>query len=711
MRTDLPRVTFGIIVLNGEPFIRYNLRALYPFAHQILVVEGASPFATAIATPDGHSRDGTLEAIRAFQREEDPEGKVELVTAEDAGHPSGFWPGEKDEQSGAYAERATGDWLWQVDVDEFYLPQDMERLLGRLAREPEITAASFVTHNFWGGIDYVTDGWYLRRGGAVFHRLFRFGPGYRYATHRPPTVLDPEGRDLRSLHPLTAQSLAAEGIFAYHYCLLFPRQVEEKSAYYARVGWARKQASLAWAEHGYARLDWPFHVHNVYEHPSWLERFHGEHPPEVLRMMEDAHAGRIDVELRRTDDIERLLDAPWYALGIRALEGIDPVSRACNAVLSAGKQLALRALAAGRAPRSRRLRRIRERTSQAVRRLARPVADARARALPSAVVLLYHRVAEIDGDRQSLGVHPDRFREHVRHLAEEGCVIPLATLAEDLARGEVRPGAVVVTFDDGYADNFQVARPILEEAGVPATMFVTGSNVATQREFWWDELERALFRRGTVERELELELGGRWRRFSTGTADEVSRAYAEIHRLLRGTPAVARDAALDRIAGWAGVDRTPRPWLRPMTVEEVRRLGRSRSVTVGAHAMSHSVLSVETEERQRREIQESRRYLEGLVGRPVEAFSYPFGSRADYTETTARIVAESGFRCATANHEGRVLPTTSRYAIPRFLVRDWPPEVFARALDGYRWLAGNGRRRGGSAWAHAAARAAPEHRG
>ena len=68
-----PRITFGMIVLNGEPFLRYNLRALYPFAHQIIVVEGAAPGAAAIATPDGHSRDGTLHTLRLFREKEDPE--------------------------------------------------------------------------------------------------------------------------------------------------------------------------------------------------------------------------------------------------------------------------------------------------------------------------------------------------------------------------------------------------------------------------------------------------------------------------------------------------------------------------------------------------------------------------------------------------------------------------------------------------------------
>jgi hypothetical protein len=89
-----PRVTFGIIVLNGEPFTRHVLRSLYPFAHEIIVVEGSAPGGRNVATPQGHSSDGTLETLRRFQAEEDPAGKVSIVTAEDEGHPDGFWPGE-----------------------------------------------------------------------------------------------------------------------------------------------------------------------------------------------------------------------------------------------------------------------------------------------------------------------------------------------------------------------------------------------------------------------------------------------------------------------------------------------------------------------------------------------------------------------------------------------------------------------------------------
>ena len=98
-----PRISFGMIVLNGEPFLRYNLRSLYPFAHEIIIVEGAVPGASLVATEDGHSIDGTLAALKSFKSSEDPENKIRIIQKD------GFWR-EKDEMSFAYAENATGDY-------------------------------------------------------------------------------------------------------------------------------------------------------------------------------------------------------------------------------------------------------------------------------------------------------------------------------------------------------------------------------------------------------------------------------------------------------------------------------------------------------------------------------------------------------------------------------------------------------------------------
>jgi len=324
-----PQITFGIIVLNGQPFVRYNLRALYPFAHQIIVVEGAAPAATGISDANGHSSDGTLDILRNFQAEEDPENKLIIVTAEDEGYPNGFWPGEKHEQSQAYAKRATGNYLWQVDIDEFYMPEDMQTIVGMLGESQEITAVSFPQLTFWGGLKTIVDGWYLRRGWCAqgIHRLFKWGPDYNYVTHRPPTVHDPKGRDLRNLRWVNSHQLVRKDIYLYHYSLLFPKQVMEKCTYYRKAEWAKREQAIRWAKETFLSLRHPFRVHNVYEYPSWLERYSGTHPPQILNMYEDIQQGRLLVELRQSDDVENLLASPWYAIGTTSLKGLDYVDR------------------------------------------------------------------------------------------------------------------------------------------------------------------------------------------------------------------------------------------------------------------------------------------------------------------------------------------------------------------------------------------------
>jgi len=316
-----PRITFGMIVLNGEPFLLYNLRALYPFAHQIIVVEGACPSAKEIATYDGHSVDNTLGVLKTFQQVEDSEHKLTIVTAENEGHSDGLWS-EKDEMSQAYAKRATGNYLWQIDSDEFYMPEDMGAVIEMLRFTPQIMAATFRVLTFWGGLNYQVDGLYLRNDAQDFHRLFAWGKGFRYITHRPPTVVDEQGIDLRRVNHLTATALAHRGIYMYHYELLFPKQVMEKCRYYSRVPWSGYLSNLGeWVQECYLQLKRPYRVHMIYANPSWLERFLKPHPPQVLEMVKMVEEGRWPgFTMRRTGDIELLLSKPSYRLGRNLLK-------------------------------------------------------------------------------------------------------------------------------------------------------------------------------------------------------------------------------------------------------------------------------------------------------------------------------------------------------------------------------------------------------
>lgn len=298
------KISFGIIVLNGMPFVKYCLRQLYPHAHEIIVVEGGVETAKMLTDDAGHSTDGTLKALEEFKREEDVEGKLTIVSQDK------HWK-DKDEQSQAYANRATGNYLWQVDIDEFYKHRDIKKVISVLSQKPQIDGMSFKMVTFWGGFDYLCDGWYLKLGANIYKRLFKWRNNYTYQTHRPPTVVDAAKQPLSEKHWLTGKAVEQDyQVIMYHYSLVFPNQVRDKSKFYEKKF---RPGSNDWFDTCYMHLEQPLRVHNVFNFPSWLERFNGQHPEQICQLIGDIQSGDLTVVLRHTQDIEQLLRNPVYA--------------------------------------------------------------------------------------------------------------------------------------------------------------------------------------------------------------------------------------------------------------------------------------------------------------------------------------------------------------------------------------------------------------
>ena len=314
--SDFPRITFGIIVLNGEPFVRYCLKSIYPFAYEIIVVEGGHEDARSVCTADGHSIDTTLETLYKFKKEEDPENKIQIITK------NGYWP-KTDElgrhrthQSRAYAEKATGEYLWQIDIDEFYKNEDIEVILRMLKNDHSISGITFPFINFWGDIKYKIEGWKFLRGGSYCHRVFKWGPGYSYVTHEPPTIFNDEGMDLRLLNWISGRRMKKKGIYMYHYSHLFPWQVRQKAMIYKDEKPDNCADILQWADENYFKITNPFNIERHYWMPSWIELYTGNHPSEVLNMIEDIRSGDKVVELRDNSDVEVILDNNIYFLKV-----------------------------------------------------------------------------------------------------------------------------------------------------------------------------------------------------------------------------------------------------------------------------------------------------------------------------------------------------------------------------------------------------------
>ncbi len=336
--------------------------------------------------------------------------------------------------------------------------------------------------------------------------------------------------------------------------------------------------------------------------------------------------------------------------------------------------------------------------------LARTVTAAVERMRPRALILAYHRVAEIESDPQLLGVTPERFAQHLAHLRAR--YHPMSLL--DLAGGRAPRRGVVVTFDDGYADNLHHARPLLERYEAPATVFVVAGQIGQAREFWWDELERLLLQPGALPETLALTVNGQAYQWALGDAADYSPSdhqrhrgwnvlsatdptprhsvYRALHPLLRPLAPEEREHLLEALRAWAGAEPAGRPTHRALSPGEVRALAAGGLVDVGAHSVRHPVLSMLPLEAQRAEIAQSQARLAELLGRPARSFSYPYGAPGDYTAETVALVREAGFACACANHTGVVGADTDRFALPRFLVRNWDLDTFARQVEA--WFGG-----------------------
>ena len=306
----------GIIVLNGMPYLPYLLRNIYPVMDEIVIVEGAALSAAESATAAGHSLDDTVAALNIFS---DPERKIKFIQKD------GFW-NEKDEMSQAYAAECSGDYLWQIDMDEFYHHHDVQWIKHYLAENPEIGAVSFKTLNFFRGVEAVAKGARFSYGDDQFWRLFRWGRGYTYATHRPPTVLDRSGVDTRKSGVLYGNDLARQqGIYLYHYSYVLPAQVQHKTRYHESLGrFHRIKHHSQWYEDHFLHFT-PYRVQMSRRPLSWLEPFRGVHPPEIQEMLLDASAGHIHVDFSTPPEIQRLLESSWRWRFWKILGHIDAV--------------------------------------------------------------------------------------------------------------------------------------------------------------------------------------------------------------------------------------------------------------------------------------------------------------------------------------------------------------------------------------------------
>jgi peptidoglycan/xylan/chitin deacetylase (PgdA/CDA1 family) len=330
-----------------------------------------------------------------------------------------------------------------------------------------------------------------------------------------------------------------------------------------------------------------------------------------------------------------------------------------------------------------------------IRALRRAVLGLRKRHEPVGVILMYHRIAPGGVDPWQLGVSPVHFDEHLEVIRRTAHPVSLATLVSDVRQRRIKDRCVVVTFDDGFADNLYSAKPLLERAGVPATVYVTTGPIGTPDEFWWDELDHLILLPARLPDELQLSVRGGVRQWTLGRAstgawapgarDDAQRARAALHReiweLLLPLAHDEQQHVLDALRRWSQVRYQPRASHRVMRADEIAQLASGGLVDVGAHTVTHPHLPSIPATNWRLEIEGSRRALEPILGHVPSSFSYPYGA---VPASISALVRDIGFESAVATHEQNVWRGDDVCRLPRFGVRDWDGAEFERRFT--TWL-------------------------
>lgn len=304
---------------------------------------------------------------------------------------------------------------------------------------------------------------------------------------------------------------------------------------------------------------------------------------------------------------------------------------------------------------------------------------------PGGLILMYHRVTDIECDPWGLCVSPSYFAEHLQVLQKLGWGVCLQQLNQTLKNGKRPHHQVVITFDDGYADNLHNAKPLLELYQIPATMFLTTGYMQQKREFWWDELERILLQPKILPENLSLNINGKnyqWKLDTTASKSEKSehQLYHSLYQLLYPLLDEERSHLLNKLLSWANVKPELRPTHRMMTLEEISSLQQNSIIEIGAHTVTHPFLSTISPEAQQKEIEQNKAQLEEIFGHSIESFAYPHGN---YNLHTSEIVRQAGFTCACTTNANIVRQKSDRFQLPRFAVENCNGEEFAKRLSNW----------------------------
>jgi peptidoglycan/xylan/chitin deacetylase (PgdA/CDA1 family) len=265
-------------------------------------------------------------------------------------------------------------------------------------------------------------------------------------------------------------------------------------------------------------------------------------------------------------------------------------------------------------------------------------------ARPAALtVLTYHRIgdpARTPFDAELFSATAADFESQIAYVRRHFRVLSMAEALAFIEEPSGHSGGVLITFDDGYRDNFDIAFPILRRHGAPATFFLATSLVGSNAIPWWDRLAFCVRRSPNPVIRLPKPWSIELDRTTLGTAG----CLQGLLRLYKCPATLDPARLLQAIEEATGVApaATKRRFLDWNEAAVMVREG----MDIGSHTHSHEILSRLTPEAQLNEVTRSRDIIENHLGIAVETLAYPVGGRDSFTTTTIAALKSAGYRAA-----------------------------------------------------------------
>ncbi len=288
-------------------------------------------------------------------------------------------------------------------------------------------------------------------------------------------------------------------------------------------------------------------------------------------------------------------------------------------------------------------------------------------------ILNYHRIHPVVDPINPGEIDAARFTWQMALIANNFNVLTVGEAADLLIKRQLPERSLTITFDDGYADNAEIALPILNKFSLKATFFIASGYLDGGR-MWNDTVIESVrnFPSGYLDLS-ENNLGS----YSLESWGDRHNAYSAIISKIKHLPQEERQYLVDWVASMVPEQGATQLMMRSDQVAELHRNG----MEIGGHTVTHPILSSIPDEQAKREIAEGKEQLEQITGSQVRVFAYPNGKPGqDYLPKHRDMVQQQGFTAAVSTQWGVSTPSTDRYQLRRFTPWDDSPAKFMLRL-------------------------------